>query len=485
MQKLLHPFLGDADAEGAPNVPEWQTMEPPFEWLRKLRASNAALPRWAYHDGVAAVLQQLEDRSRRGESVPKVPPLTCTCGPAIKFGWLNLLNVWSYFLIAPCIAYFLCECPSDNGFATLDDTPLMAVLGIVFLFAAWCQYKCVSVVIVSQLDVTKEFEFNGFPFNSMHYGVWLLTMTGLMGLNLLDIFTNAEVLGRAVYTATCPSYNEISDVWHNVMHDSSSLVRMIPGWESFDFSDIALVFYALMLLQPMFALVASVPTECGVTYQAGFGKEFKFQYRTLYDRVANHGGVLMMLSEGSRMEAVVFQDAKYTLMKMDIWKDSHKHAWQKNYLHLVTVALGRGVSRFFLKGVLQTALQISLQISLAAIFREATGKIDKQMMFSVVVTMCGMVTDLPDAVDIIQIGWRVLSTLPRSKIMEIEDEDVRRQCMKERSKILARLVRFAFYMMIYVGCVLWAIGKLYGYFFCPSHLWNVGKGCAHDTTGFR
>jgi len=240
-----------------------------------------------------------------------------------------------------------------------------------------------------------------------------------------------------------------------------------------------------MLLQPLFTLIASLPMERGVTYSIGFGRDYKFQYRTLYDRQANHGGVLQMVAEGARMEAVLFQDSDYALAKMDIWYKSRKDDWQFNYQHLATVELGRAVSRFFLKGVLQTALQTSLQISIMGIYREATGKIDSGMVFSVIVTLFGLFTDFPDAIAAVKLSWKVHTSLPWKELNKIENATLRSACLQERSKIRYRMARFCIYMLIYACMLSWSFGKVVAYSWCKSHLWNVGSGCAPDTTGYR
>jgi len=206
-------------------------------------------------------------------------------------------------------------------------------------------------------------------------------------------------------------------------------------------------------------------------------------YRVLYNNRTSHYAVLMVLAEASRMEAVLFQDSIYEdeLLSLMKSRDCGDDEWKKPFLDLALHGIQKGVARFFLKGLLQTGLQASMQISIMALYRHVTGVIDLQMLFSVVVTMLGILTDFPDAYEIVKKVLKVLFTdIPCEQIEQIKrnrDWRLHVECKKMRQSIWWRAVRFGLYILIYAGVYLWSAVKLLSYFACKSSLYNVGQGC--------
>jgi len=150
--------------------------------------------------------------------------------------------------------------------------------------------------------------------------------------------------------------------------------------------------------------------------------------------------------------------------------------WEFNYLTLATVELSRATAKFWLVGVLQTAIQINLQLSLAALGAYATGVIDFQIVTSVVLSIVCYLPDFPEALGILKLGHEAWRSIPRAQCLEIEDKEYRDKVLVERKLFMRKLVRLHLYVMLYAMVLLYAMYKLVGLYTCPNYLINV-TGC--------
>eukprot|EP00927_Polykrikos_kofoidii_P069674 TRINITY_DN65247_c0_g1_i1.p1 TRINITY_DN65247_c0_g1~~TRINITY_DN65247_c0_g1_i1.p1 ORF type:complete len:487 (+),score=54.02 TRINITY_DN65247_c0_g1_i1:49-1509(+) len=461
-------------------LPDWGTDED------KLRQ----LPTWSYHKQV----KELASCDRVRSAMKGGPlPLTCTTGPAVKWGFLGLASYWSFVIVMPYLAYLKSSCPStldSRGFAVCDDALLWGLFALMVLGAIFIQYKCMSYIIPSQLAVTKKFYwFECILFNRFPYAVFATAMSTLLVLALLDAMTNAEILGKAWKTRECHSYQEISHVWDKTLKESV-FVRHLPWFiKDLDFAQFVLLAYCFLFLQPLYALINCIPIECGVDYAVGFNspeRTYKFEYNTVYwQRVkTNHGAVLMFLAEACRFEGVVFQDFTYARCKMQDWAEKRIGNWQQRYCNLAHVEMVRAMFRFVQTSIFQNGLQLNVQITLMAITYEATGLLDPSMVFSVVVMILSSLTDLPDMHAFVFLVYSV--EIERADMLAtIEDisEDTetnnryKAAVNHELSSMRCLRLRFLIYALIYIYMIVWAACKLYGCFACKHHLWNWGTGC--------
>jgi len=561
--------------------------------------STGILPRWACDDSLRNLTHQEWNEI----------PLSRCCGAAIKYAFYNLANVWLLYIAVPIMTYLLCEDPHNGNFAVLDDTLIWISVFLVFApVSIFLQFRCTCYVVPKQLAVTKKFELLGFPFYKFHYAFWLLCTSVLTVLNLMDLVTNGEVLGRALATRYkhCSSYHLISSAWTSVVKQAP----LFHGAIISNFDGTLLAVYLSCLAQPIFALMCKIPLDEGVLIDiivsgldyrklhnlrvrpllkllewstqsailelAGDGlcrlsvqiehgpgleegqveinvklpiwsqsvrntveerlrnrseelasriqsniadiwclrdqgifqvqvdpqrvricpkvayaidhQGEEQQYAVLYNARTTHHAVLMVLAETSRMEAVLFQDFAYANQMLDLMQaGTHRDdEWQERFLQLAFVQIQRGVARLFLKGFLQTAFQSSVQITVMALYRHVTaeragnsGVIDGQMLFSVVLTMLGLVTDFPDAIDIIKMVRTVFLAITAEQIEDIKDQNwnLYVRCTDLRRSIQFRAARFVVYMLLYVWVYAWAVLKLWAYFYCDSHLYNLMEGC--------
>lgn len=430
------------------------------------------LPDWAHDAAVGRLAQDLRQQGC------DPPPMGCVAGPGVLWGFVGLANMWAFFLYVPALAYGRSSCPSielagtTGGLAIVDDLPLFLVVAVVGTFSLVLQRNCMRFSVVPQLLVTRKFDLLGYSFNHFPFSIWFLFVSLLHAFSWLDMLANAEVLAKTLKTRECPGYADMTDIWDRVIEQS--FLRLVPGL-GMDIGDLAIAGYVLLLTQPIYALMCSVPLERGVDYVVGMGKGFKLQYKTLYDKKNNHGAVLQVLAEACRMEAITFQDLTYAHCKMEIvlhqGKNGQAHSeWQFRYYHLAHVEIQRGFSRFFLFGLLQTAVQANLQMSLMAISKEVTGVTDSQNMFSVILTLLGCLLDLPDGITILLFARGVFKGLD-------DDLELTSDALRERGIIKRKLFLLTVCLFGYIACVAYAFLKMAGFFLCDHHLINL-SGCA-------
>eukprot|EP00928_Gymnodinium_smaydae_P036174 TRINITY_DN25319_c0_g4_i1.p1 TRINITY_DN25319_c0_g4~~TRINITY_DN25319_c0_g4_i1.p1 ORF type:complete len:970 (-),score=200.96 TRINITY_DN25319_c0_g4_i1:64-2973(-) len=481
--KEFHPKWG---ADGGDDDTATPGILKPLAKLAISGEKEAGLPEWAFDKDVLKVCERTEDGSSPRELAPL---MASTCGPGVRWAFRALANHQALFLFMPFFSYLLSSCDDKGGFATCFDAPLFGILMIHLASAAWIQKKCVESVIVPQLGVAPKFELGPLLFNKFPFGLWLGVFTAMQMGCLLDTFTNAEVLGKAMATSECPeAYTRINFIWGKVM--SQSVTAKLFGFTEFDFSNEMVFCYLVMLAQPLFALIYSVPIEKDVSYEVGRADSElfpckdeshghhsqKLHYRTMYDRLigTTHGNVLMVLAESTRMEAVTFQDRARAQFRLDELKTDRKDEWQLSFIRIVENQLCRGVVRFILVGLVQNAMQLNVQISVLALTKEATGQLDNQILFSVVMSLLNCLGDFPDIIDVTMIVWRARKEL---FVDELQIESIAEEVKMLQQKVRNLLLRFAIYVLVYVCVICYAVSKMFGVFLCADHILNM-DGCA-------
>lgn len=487
---LLEDGLDLAAGEAVKAPPRWGTAPPtPTPTLALLRrcaclrrprrrgygdgpAEGALyLPAWAYDAGAHELIQ------RSPQIVFDDYVLKNFCGPAIPFAFKALANYTALYALMPLLAYWRSSCPDGGGFAVCDDTMLYVIFVGFAANAVRMQNNCVGSVLLPQLGLTKEFKIGGFSFNMFDYRLWIGFMSLATVFNLLDAFTNAEVLGKVWATAECKDYGEISTIWSQVMRDS--FIAHALWLTAFDWTTEITFAYSLILILPVFALFFSVPIDPDVAYAVGAGQ---FEYHTLYEReeLTHHGHVLQLLAVSARMEGVVFQDRKYVCHVLDDLARKKTPEWEFRFLMAAHGKMARGALRFFLVATLQNAVQANVQLSLMAVTRAATGGIDVQTCFSVVMSIIGSIFDFPHILDVMAVALHK----DAFKIIFKEDfsyiagnEAYHKKVLHAQHRVRLVAVRFAFFMLLNLGFVLLSAAKIWGYIFCESHLMNAG-GCA-------
>jgi len=425
-----------------------------------LRA-RSRVPSWAYDEGARS------DRADAERDFFHVQRRAC--GPGVRWAWRAVGNNYILFVIVPFLALSRSSCDAAGGFAICDDLPLFALFFISWLCAMTCQVKCISSVLLAQLGHTREFRLNlgvaEVVFNHFPFRLWLVLFLLLSTFNLLDTFSNAELVGRVLATRSCnSSYTEINTVWSQVM--TQSFISKMLWFTKFDLANEFLFLYALILLQLFSALYTCVPIEEGVCYervQLAEDPDRKTKYKTIcFQRhPVDHGAVLQMLAETARLEGVIFQDSRCTKLGVT-HLNQPGNVDLTGILVVIQAKIARLTMRFFLVGLLQNGLQVNVQISMMAVSKVTTGKVDGQLLFSVILGFMGLAFDFPDMIEAGRLVYDLMT--------EVDGVASDRKCR----------TTFFFYcvcMLMYLGLLLFTIAKFVGFFVCESHLINL-NGCA-------
>mmetsp|Transcript_126834 Transcript_126834/g.370822 ORF Transcript_126834/g.370822 Transcript_126834/m.370822 type:complete len:467 (-) Transcript_126834:102-1502(-) len=434
--------------------------------------SGGELPEGAYAREVAFL--SLKDRRS----------LANTAGPGVKYAAWGVMLHSLLWLLTPLAEYALAECP-EEGYEGIVAVPrdLLTLVGYVFLFAPfhlYCQNKCMRYVIIPQLEVTGRFLFMGLPVQRLGYWTWHIMFSALTCGATLNTLTNGQILGRTLATFTCGGpYQQLEVTWKKVMGEA--VIHQIPGFRTSSFLRVSVFAYLLHLVTPLFAWIYARPTAPHqIDYAVQHGEATR--YRTPYNYTkTNHGSVVMVLGSLARFEAVTFQDVTYATARIEELSKQQDPDWGE-ILEIARAELDRAIARFAIIAMLQDAIQTNLQTSMVGIdWSLATGKsrhrhelfggLDLQMFISVVLCFMSTVSDLLDAIDVLKITHSVSKRLP---LGQVDHLSLKVQVLLKHVK--RKLVRFAFYMFIFLGMSLWSFAKVVALFVCQKHLWNFHPG---------
>jgi len=131
-------------------------------------------------------------------------------------------------------------------------------------------------------------------------------------LNLLNVWTNAEVLGRvlATFNHCDEAKKEIGARWKEAI-SGSFFAEMVP--DHFDILVLSTIMYLPIFLQPVFAILYATTTDPEVGYKVGNEPDQKHEnYWTIWQQMegahVDHNAVVQVLSALVSYEAVTFAD---------------------------------------------------------------------------------------------------------------------------------------------------------------------------------
>lgn len=386
----------------------------------------------------------------------------------------------------PFLAYTLSSCPDSEGLAVCNNVPLMLLMPIFICNACYTQVKCLASIILPQLQLTNDVELLGLHLTRFPFKVLVCVASVMTSLCLVNAMTNAEVIGKICRTKECDSYDNISSFWNQLAEQSliSAVVSKVLWTRKFDFVVEVTFAYMLIAALPLFALAFSVPIEEGVDYKIGEDGEGKFEYHTFYNQEdnVNHGDVLLLLAEASRMEAVVNQDHKFQYCILDNLANKGQRGWELAMLSAMRKKLARSVVRFFFVATVQNALQTNVQLSVMAVTKEATQVLDTQTCISVTISILSSMADVPDILDLLKLMLHAhaYNLIFRETFASIDEDDrYRLRVLQVRAKVRSLLWRFFFFIFLNFAFVSYSAVKLYGYLYCEHHLIN-GSGCVSN-----
>lgn len=431
------------------------------------------------------------------------------CGPAVKWAGLAVFLVFFVWLIVPFVAYHNTDCDEKNrGIQTCHGTWIMWVI-VAFLFVPqwYAQLICFRQVVLNQLA---EVDYKiccgdlGKLGNTLLFG----TLSGFTCLSLVDVLTNAQVLGRIMATySKCPSQEEhVARFWHMTM--MRSMFSANP-----DFWFIAFVVYSMQVILPLVAIIYSVPRNVcrrRHRFKASYISyaddqplvDLKVNYTTMFNCTqTSHAKVAMLLSTLAGFGLVTFLDMSYISNRLERYRREEENdrdgQWRMKYLKCVLDPLERGMARFFLLGLYRNAIQNNLQISVAGINQHLNeGKRDPQLMFSIFISWFSTCLELPDIISTLMVvssgfSWYCLN-IDKSdkrgfkwflaKICQSDEEDANVRWVFKR--ILVNYAMFIGFTFVYICFVVWSLVKFFGLFVCKEHLINIPSGCVAQQSPF-
>merc|ERR1719362_1094258 len=233
-------------------------------------------------------------------------PLPQDCvGPAMPSLWLGVVARLAALAIMPMIALGTMECkdgPNGGGFAdhaSILDYALDALfLGMFVCIDFWLQLRIVKHTLVWQLPWLQKVKVLGV--RSMCHLIpcwlWCIFVAFLSFLSLLNVWTNAEVLGRVLATFQyCPvAERAIGDRWDKALENTNFL--MVFPWAC-NVLTLSTVMYVPAFLQIVFAFAFGATFDEEVGYQVGEHPDERHDsYSTRCQLQADHHSVVQCVS---------------------------------------------------------------------------------------------------------------------------------------------------------------------------------------------
>lgn len=422
------------------------------------------------------------------------------CSGGKRWAFFGLLKIYAVYALYPFFSYHLAECQEHGMASTIGkDTPMVLTWWLViFPLGVWLQSKCLQYVLGEQLSATKQWAGLTLP---LKYPLPCLPCIGafwqwLLAMNIFSNFArqmgfmwNAEVLGMAVKTDSCPNVHTINELWETTMGDSiliNNPIFRILGFnaKASRFTHWIVAAYLLQLAQPIFVFMFSWPRASGRKYVDD-------DYETIYEWTGtNDLSVLMIQADMACMDAVTDHATLYAMEEMKslvegegghLGREGHKHMHRLKrlrYLKTLLTQLERTVSKFALVILVQNVFTANVQTTLFAIIVHFEGWHlspsggQFPIFFNLIMCFIGTISGLGDIANFKQSFGHFWSHVPH--------EETDKQVLEVRHKIKMVSIRFVIYLVIYVGVTLWTLMKGIALFTCDSKLWNWGTGCVPE-----
>merc|ERR1712192_12736 len=362
--------------------------------------------------------------------------------------------------------------------------------------------------------------YSYFPsFWNPGYKFWFAIQSLITALNLLNTWTNAEVLGRVVITLDecTDARSEIIGRWQDVLK-GTFLNQLLPF--SSNILVMSMVLYAFILFQPLFAFIFAAHFNRGVDYKVGIGKHEGYWTMWQPNTCAgvDHDAVVQVLSALATYECVGFQDFTCRLQIMDTAMtvadtaltelralehtgEAETQAREKlssdlavaitKYYEHWQITLQRAlVAKLIVVGFCQNAIQTKVQMTMFSLSKNLTGDVDPLFLLGVVGNLIGYLLSIADMMDL----WKLYrSRRDRNLLKNIQSDDIKLRYLKfEELRLRQKRVSIA-------GCGMFLFAFLYIAFFvyqsinfamimlvCDESIWNVptsassGNGCYQE-----
>jgi len=438
------------------------------------------LPDWATHSEILEL----------AEGLPyKIPawltsiPVGCVAGPAVKILQFFTPFLFGFVFLFAMLAVYVIKCPAQ-GF---PEYPLWLVTCVFLPFlvvAMVVEWICFRYQAYSKVQVIGPFKFAGFK---MDFIPLMLLVGGISALSHSDMMTNGLFMATTWHMgdSSCVEagnlYPEkVEEIWAFVMEHSTLKNTMLS---KVNFSSLTFLAWLLMFLQVIPAVTGGIP-RCGesdITYavymkDAEDTSPTKIEYQTTLDRKANHGSVLAILAETSRMTSITFNSLSYAQGKAESFLLEEARMGKKgetrcllDTMHYVKDLLRESVQRLFVVGVLENAIQMNLQTSLMAI-NQVLGQRQHQVVASI---LLGFLMSLKKVFDSTTVFVFARDMVRRIRYFSpgMTEEEERDLCL-----IWKLIVVNIFFLFMYLLLTFYAMAKFIMAFVCEDSMWNI-NGC--------
>jgi hypothetical protein len=493
-------------------------MNMPYYWV----------PKWAVCKDVQGFVEEWNN------NLPGVAvPLGIVCGRGIFWAGAANALIWPGYIGFVTIAYSSCVCHPGGGIAKYD-TRLWLLFMLFFIVQVPMELKALGYVIYNQVQATGPFNFLG---KTLSFAQWFVMTICFSFIAHMDVCSNSFFLAAVIYTSTCSKSVGMDKIWKDVI--DQSMLHPIDGTFGiyFNIPTISMFVWLLTFLQPIHALLLSVPVcEPGkwwppmccwdVDYmpkgRAKGKPDPRNEYATGCSIRQNHGNALMAISEVGRMMTVTFQDETFAMSRflcaldrLDKSKDDadSKMDMKEEAVKCLQHAVGllqRSQFKFFMQGFLEMSAMLNWQISLLGMQRCSIGikmrppdemgiaitmkSLNWQIVLSILLSVVLGLKKLADVYSIFTKTAQIFEnvqerTMPTARNGQ-SPSFLRALCGKASqdkevqsmySKVRRSLVVNAAYAIVYMMGLGYAMAKLWAVFYCPSSLWNFAlyppNGC--------
>lgn len=469
-------------------------------------------------------------------------PQDCV-GPAVPYMWVGVLLNSAAFAFMPMVALGTMECKEGGGFA--DHSSILSFifdglfLGFFVVSAFWLQYRIVQHTLIWQLPTIKRMDVFGFYPSRYSWKYWVGFMAIFSFLNQLNVWTNAEVLGRVLATFQyCPEADQaISDTWRKVI-EHTWFYHAAP-W-AVSILTLSTVLYLPIFLQPVFAFLFGATFDLEVGYKVGkFEDEKHDNYWTMWQPMegaqVDHHSLVQVFSALVSYEAVNFADYQRNRDLMTKFKkvaqtelnevenfgkqlmdapvedvqqteaervdqerecrENHaRHCRQlfqavDDYYKTLQQEIQKSmVAKLVLVGLFQNALQTKVQITMFSLNYTLTNDVDILFLVGVVGNLAGYFISIVESILLVMLLYDYVNKDEFEMRAMLQSDyvllkywqfDVRKH---RRTRLVCAYCFGGFFVIIYIAFWLYCLVNFIMVFECNSHVWNISlwppDGCA-------
>jgi len=338
-----------------------------YDWEARQTFQQEWLPSWAHAEIVFPTKNKAVESSK-------------VVGPAVPHAYLTLCIIWCFFVGFALLAACFTACSSAGGIASTAKWLSLVPLP-VYALLVYIEYHCMRFSIVPQAQAHTE-RHNG-TFRLMGYRLsfrlWCALTFSMSIVGHMDVVTKTLFMIRVVKTDQClvwehvAASSNIESIWKEVKRQS--ILGAIPLIDSSNFGTLVLIAWALMLLQPLYALGAALPRRAehkrvssdpgqqplGNFYALSSKQQGRVSYDTFLCGDTDHHVTLLILAEAAHMATVTWEHPGWLL-----------HTAPFKNTGPLLAELQRSLCWLVVRSVLEVAVFFNLQATEFALARVAS-----------------------------------------------------------------------------------------------------------------